>query len=358
MKRVLCILLFVTLILAGCNQPGDSKENIQAFELSNLALEENQSFGVYDYFENQLLLLVYDTQKRNPAEEESIQAPSKYCYKFVLYDLSRKKITEEFSVEQFGHCLSAVYAYDGVLLTWVSQSDKMQPISSISYINQRGMEKVCDLSITKFSLGPLLCRNAGEVIFSYMNELTDGEFGVKKITSNLNVEPLLTFTPDQADYMSDDIVASKDHYIYSVGEKGQVSIYIGSTNGERKKINLQKGEKICSVGITSDWILVSKNKPPTEGGGYCLERFDLQGNSAELYTMKEPLYFITGTDTNRFCGFTPSTPIKLFTITNTIEPIEVDSTKINGAYQSALSNGTNFVVTSYDQNIPRIWLIS
>lgn len=358
MKQILCMLMFVAFLLAGCNQPVDSVETIQARELSNLVLKENQSYFVYDYVEDQLLLLVYDTKKRDLAEEESLQAPAKYCYKFVLYDISKQKIIEEFSIEQFGHCLSAIYAYDGVLLTWVSNDGEMEPASSISFINQQGIKKVCDLAITKFSLGPLLRRSGGEVIFSYANELTDGEFGVKKMTRSLNVEPLLTFTPDQADYMSDDIVASNDHYTYAVGEQGQVSIYIGSAKGEHVKIRLQEGENLCSLGITSDWIVISKNKAPTDGGGYCLERFDLQENSVELYTMNEPLYFITGTDSNRFCGFTPSTPIKLFAITDAIEAIEVDRTNMDGAYQSALSNGDSFVLTGYDQNNPRIWLIS
>lgn len=365
MKRISCILIIVLLAFGGCARSeketpsGVQPIDIQKVELSNLRLSENQAFGVSDYYNNQLLLLVYDTKKRDPREEESMQAPEVYCVKFVLYDMFTQEIVEEFPIEQFGSCLSATYAYDGVLLTWVTyQNQDRKPDSSIHYINKQGTKRVYDLSITKFALGPLLYRCNGEVVFSYTNELTDGEYGVKKITSNLSVEPLLTFSPSQSDNMSDEIVVSKDRYVYAVGEEGQVTFYVGGTTQSPIKFSLPKGEKIYSFGLTEDWLIVSRHKTDSEGGGNCLERFDLKGNSVELYDVVQPVYFLTGASGNRFCGFNSYTPVELFEITDTIERVEYDTNAIDSTYTSGLTNGENFMITSYDKVIPGIWRVA
>lgn len=300
---------------------------------------------------------MYDTKKRDPQEEGSLQAPAKFCEKFVLYDISTQKIVGEFPIKQFGHCLSAIYVFDGVLLTWVT-NNKMEAISSISYINKQGIEKVCDLAITKFSLGPLLCRNNLGAIFSYTNELTNSKFGVKKITSDLNVEPLLTFTPEQSDNISDDIVASQDHYIYTVGEQDKVTFYVVTEGKTPIKFSLPEGEKLHSFGISSDWIIVSKSKPLSEGGGYFLERFDMKGNSLELYTLEQPLYYITGTNFGQFCGFNATTSFELFEITDSIQHIEQDSDIIDSRFNAVVSNGESYIVTSYEGALPRVWLVT
>lgn len=355
MKRMLCFLIGVMLLLSGCTQPvvADTKA-IQTVELLNLHLKESESFGVTDYYDNTLLLLVYDTQKRDPREEESLQAPARFCTKFVLYDLATQTVTKEYPIAQFGHTLSSIATFGGVLFTWITQDDSGNTESSVSYIDENGMRAVCDLAITKFSLGPLFARHADGVVFSYQNSLTDQVFGVKQIKPDLSVTSLLTFQPDAVDFISDDIVASEDHYIYAAGEQGQVRIYVGSKQEEPIQIKLSQEEKLYSFGITADWILVCKRAAMRDGGTYSLDRYDWHGNRVEQYALEMPLFYITGKQDNQLCGITAQAPVSVFSIIQGIQPVTLDTGMVDGSFHSVLTDGEKFILVSYGDQRPQL----
>ncbi len=357
MKRVVCLALGLLLVVAGCAQPAAKNGDpaLQEMKLSQLHLAANESFVVADYVQDTLLLLVYDTEKRDPREEESLQAPARFYVKYVLYDLEKQSVTKEFPLGAFGHILSSIGSYGGVLFTWVTDNDSKEAASSLSFVDENGRRKIDDLAITKFASDVSFCRSQDGVLFSYRNELTDGAYGVKRINSDLMVEPLLTFEADTADHRGGEIAAAQDRYLYAMGEQDPVTLYFGGADKKATPFRLPPGEQLYSFAVTQDWIFLCKRLPIPKGGTYYLERYDWQGNAIERLELTMPLHGLKATMDNQVCGISLQTPLSLFSLSDRLQAEPLDTGMIASGFNSIFTNGKQFIVVNDGEQGPQLW---
>lgn len=319
--------------------------------IRELKLNDNQSYDIYDYYNDSILILIYNLDKINPSEPLGAQSNTQYIEKFILFNLSTNKIVNEFELGIFGFCHSAVYAFEGVFFSLVTLNS-----ASIIYLNSMGNQKICDVEATPYDLGPILHRSKDAVIFSFLNS-SDNIFGLKKISSDMAVEPLLTFDATKVDFITEEFKVWENHFVCVVGVDNKVTFYLGSFDEGPVEISLAEGEKIHSFDIANDYLILSKEYGTLEEGYFFLEKFDFNGNSIETYPMNQPLYRICANSSGQFCGFYFNSPIELFDSTNKIKYLSTNSSMINSTFNSALSNGKQFVITSYDYPRPSLWQI-
>lgn len=370
MKRIFRAIALLALVLGGCARPVESSTPPPTeppappapIRLTALNLSPTQTYDIYDFHQDQLLLLIYDTEKRDPLEDETAQAPKHYFESFLLYDVARDKITAEYPIDQFGHCLSAVWAYDGIFYTLVTQDGQRPTTCSLLFQTNQDPRTVCELPLTLFNTDHHLCRLGDEVIFSYRNELTDGAFGVSKIGKDLTVTPLLTFTADQGNSPTN-LVTLGDRYLYGAEENGLPTVYAGTLTGEVTTIRLSEGEKLPAFCLTGDYIVLCvtrANDAPASPGMSRLVRFDQTGKQVDEYDLSQPLFTLTGTENNTVCGrVTAANPayLQVFSLGDAIAPVEVAEDTV-GHFNLLISDGASFVLAQTTMiQPPQLWLL-
>ena len=374
MNRVGCLLLAVMFCLSGCEQAPQQRVTIEELNIVTLlGLSESESFQVYEYSGDTLLFLIYDREKRNPIEggREELWISS-YLEKFVLWDVPSHKIAKEIPVEQFGFPISAVYAFDRVLFSCLTEISEGNFQTSIRAFDEQGQDTIYVGGFSRYADGPFLHQVGGDVLFSYRSGSIEADvydtyeeiFEFQKINANLEVTMLAPFAPEQIALISSDFAVSNQNYAFLVGAyEGDHTFYIGSDAKAPVQITLPEETVIYSYTPTQNAFLVTRDANSDQGGPFCMDRFDLAGNSLERFHLPDgPPQGLCANDRSQFCGFNNplrKTPLEIFEITDSIHPIEADVSMIDSTWNNVLTNGDDFVVYSLDYpNRPNIWLVS
>lgn len=205
------------------------------------------------------------------------------------------------------------------------------------------------------------------VLFSYL-ERENSTFGVIRITKSLEAKSVLQFSAEDVDYISDDFKASEAGYAYTIGDAGKVTFCVGTSAGTTNRISLPKGRKIHSFDLAGETLIVSlaatdKNNPAG------IQVFDLNTGAliSEQTNNMPSLYSISASEQGQICSFSfsPNTinsqppSLKVYSLTNQIEEIAVDTSAISGSFFKTLSNGQNFLAATYGFNkSPEFWIVS
>ncbi len=374
MKSIIWASLFVTMLLSGCanteTPQSDDKTwqpTIKSFDVNKLLdLRENREYAVFDYQDNVVLVLIADRSKRNPLDIND-QTVTTFYESFVLFDLSSKTVKEEFPIQKFGICPSALMSFEGVVFSFFEVSPDRELNSSIQFIDDFGMQSIYDGDFSPFGMGPVLQHYDNAVLCSYL-ERECTAFGVMKLTKTFESEPVLHFRTEGVDYISDDFKASEVSYAYTIGNAGKVTFYVGTSAGTTNRISLPKGRKIHSFDVTSEVLIVSlaatdKNNPAG------IQIFDLSTGELILEQVDSmpSLYSISVNEQGQMCGFsfspnvTPSRPhsLKLYSLKNQVEEIAVDTSAVSGSFFKTLSNEKNFLAAAYGyEQTPEFWVVS
>jgi hypothetical protein len=330
----------------------------------HLGLTASQSYLICDDQLNRLLIVTYDTEKQNPSEGGRDQANTTYYYDFVQYDLNTQSVVNTFPIRQFGFIPSACFAFDGFVYSYTAETKPETWDTALFYQPTDGAQekqRVAQIPTpTPFISGPTLSRCGEDVVFGYGN---DGDsFDLSVLQPDLTVSPLLSFpwkTMEDTEWITDEFRTSGTHYLYPVGQDGQVVLYVGQPGQEPTQISLPKGEKLFAFALADDQILVSRTNQ-SAGGSFCIERLDLTGKSLEVYETPEQYQGICCNDLSQFCVFGANLPLGVFAIVDgSIQPVPVDTTFLASTWNFALSNGAGFVLASHlPQEYPEVWRIS
>lgn len=350
-------------MFSGCteNNVVDNTKNeklrlIDTAEL--LSISESQTYDVLDFVDNKALILISDTNRKNPKDVND-QFTTTYYEKLVLLNVEILMVEKEYKIQKFGICKSALLAFDGVVLSAFAVGIDNELKSSIIYLGPDGVRIIYDGNYTPFGTGPILRRCKGDVLYSYF-DYSRGCFGLNKINSNFEVEPIIDFSLSEVDYISDDLVTSASNYAYAIGEREKVTFYIGVGNQE-KKIVLPKGTRIHGFDITEQHLVVAI-APNEEGGGqeakielYCLE----SGKLTNRHLLNGAIYKITMNESKVICGFN-SFVMTLFELAHDdFQKIDVGETLIHGDFYNVYSDGNKFLISIYEfASIPKLWVVS
>lgn len=336
----------------------------------HLGLTASQSYLICDDQLNRLLIVTYDTEKQNPSEGGRDQSNTTYYYDFVQYDLNTQSVVNTFPIRQFGFIPSACFAFDGFVYSYTAETKPETWDTALFYQPTDGAQEkqrieVSSPALSPLGAGPVLSRCGDSVVLGYSTEtqaqgIASSSF--KIIRSDLTVSPLLSFpwkTMEDEEWITDEFRTSGTHYLYPVGQDGQVVLYVGQPGQEPTQISLPKGEKLFAFALADDQILVSRTNQ-SAGGSFCIERLDLTGKSLEVYETPEQYQDICINDASQFCVFGASLPLGVFAIVDgAIQPVPVDTTFLASTWNFALSNGTGFVLASHlPQEYPEVWRIS
>lgn len=367
MKRIVSIILLIILALSSCSHISSQKEqsssspgSLDTFDTEQvLNLSEDQKYDIWDYKDNIVLFLVSNLSKQNPSDIND-QLTTTYYEAFILYDLLNESIVAELPIEKFGILSSALLAYDGVLFSLFEVTSEKNMESFIYFLNGHEMTSIYQGPYSPFNMGPILYRHDNAVLFSYYDN-SENIFGLKKIDSKFNVEPILTFDSEEYDYISDDFRASEAYYGYMVGKDSCVTFYVGHGTETPIKISLPEDRKIHGFDLNEKYLAVSiaegsssKTYPPQ------IEVFDLQTGKLRFVeeSISLPLYFISLTDNNKMCGFYFSI-FKAFNIDNSITEINLDTSAIQGSFFKIFSDNNQFLIVAYGYDVePKFWRLS
>lgn len=367
--RLIAICMFVITLLCGCktvdNPSIDStKASIEKIDVEQmLALSESQTYDVLDFYNDTALILFSEREKWNP-DDVTDQLTTSFYEAFSIVDLVNMKETKRFPIQRFGICTSAVIAFDGVLCSMYVNNPDTGIGESIYYINEDVLQKIFTDDFSLFTTGPNLLRYGNDILFSYYTYTSD-QFGLSKITPDFAIEPLLCFSSDDTDYLSDDFETSDTSYVYAVGEENRVTFYVGSVANSPIKVQLEEGEKIYGFDITDDTLLVSKECNGQETSKSYIEAYDLEsGNCIHQIEASPPLYWLTANSRHQLCGVNFST-LKMFELDDdTITPIDFGDTYIQGNYSRIFSDRKKFLVPVYHVDSTshqwqrELWLVS
>lgn len=378
MKRMTGMLLSLLLILSGCGGPRQQNETappqdendpsqakIEPIGLAdNLALGASQEVELYDYDENLLVIGVFDKAKVDPTGNAINDARYPYLEKFILFDVDSQTVKDEFMVNKFAFCLSAVYAFDGVFSALAVSSGPNEGGCNFYHADAQGTRQVLAGGFTPFDDHLQLIRTEGGVVYHYDSPYTSREdhvFGVKKITADWQEETLLTFAETEYECLWTDLQACPEQYAFMVKQNQQISCYLGSATQEPIPIlTLPQGVELLDFAITADMLLILQN---TEAdGGYYLEMYDHQGNAIDRYQIEEPCWSLTANANGQFCGvpeqvILTNTPVMLFEMSGEIRPVSVDAARIDSNWNAIFSNGKDFLIYSlYEPH--QVWRLS
>lgn len=367
MKSLIWICLFVATLLSGCTFSGIShleydsyQPTIESFDVKQvLHLQESQDYDIFDYQDNVVLILVSDRSKQNPIDIND-QVNTTYYERFVLFDLSLKEIKEDLPLQKFGICRSALSSFDGVVFSFFEVTPDHTLTSSIQFISSYGIRCIYNGNFSAFGMGPILQHYDNAILFSYL-ERENNAFGVMKITNTIEVEPILYFSTEEFDYISDDFKASKNSYGYAIGDAGKVTFCVGTSAGLTNQISLPEGKRIHGFDVTDEMLIVSLAADKTDLDGLAgILIFNLATGEPILENVDsaDPLYSISVNEHNQMCGFCKST-LQLYTLQDRIEEIPADTSTVSGGFFKILSNGSNFLVATYGYNKrPEFWVVS
>lgn len=367
MKWKLGFCLFVLMVLPGCISSGTPEldesawqPEIERFDVKQvLQLQENQEYDIFDYREDTVLILVSDRSKRNPLDIND-QVNTTFYEKFVLFDFSLKEVTEEYPVQRFGICPSALLAFQGTVFSFFEVTSDKILCSSIYFIDNFGIQRICEGNFSPFGMGPVLQHYDNAVLFSFIDR-ENKTFGLTKISGSFDLEPILLFDSENVDYITDDFRASEGSYGYAVGEAGKITFYVGMSDGTETQISLPTGRKIHGFDLTKNELFVSlAGDGASSDSGTGIQIFDLRTGELLSEQMRKamPIYSISANEYNQICGVRDFV-LQYYTWGDRIEEITVNTSDISGGFFKILSYDKKFLVATYgyDKN-PEFWIIS
>lgn len=324
-------------------------------------MESTKEFTVCDFWEDNVLLLVYDPELSNESDIND-EASTIYYEEFIVLDVKQKVILQRYPIYEFGIFKSAVYAFDGVLCSFFNVSNQ-QLDSSIIFLDGKEQSIVYQGDFTPFGTGPVLRRYQEGTLFSYYDCETDS-FGINFVDSSLNVSPVLFFDGTMTDYISDDFSVSSEYCVYAVGENSSVTFYVGDASKENikiKKIPLLPGKKIHGFSTTENTLFVSVSEDIGElkQMNPYIESFDIKtGISQNVFQLSSAFYNITASD-DMLCGFSLFRLIVFEIADISLKQVELDNTLIHGDFYEVYPYKNTFLVVAYDfTSSPSMWLIS
>ena len=368
---LLCLALLFVLLSTGCGQRSEGEASSSTamqvaaepiHMVQALGLSENQSYLVCDDRENQLLLLTYDTEKENPAEAGRDQANTTYYEAFLQYDLTQQAVVGTYPIEAFLIIPSACFYGEGFVYSAMEETTSGAWDTTLYYQKAQEGEKPqaipFDFSgLTPFGSGPILSRCGEAVIFGYGGY--GDRFDLQVLQPDLTVSSLLSFpweTLEDIEWITDDFCTSDTHYLYPVGQNGQVVLYLGEIGKDPIQIPLPKGEKLYAFALGSDQILLSR----TLEDSFCLQRLDLTGQSLEIYETQEPCQALCINQLSQFCVSGENLTLGIYAIVDdTIQPVPVDTTFLASTWNDIYANGADFIMVSHlPVDDPYLWRIS
>ena len=366
MKRMVSVCLAVIIALSGCghNQATDSSDksvpaslapsaHVEPVELAQrLSLKDTQDFVVLDYWDDMALILVSNPAQRNELDIND-QLVTTYYESFVLFDLSAGAVAQQYPLERFGICKSALSVFDGVLFSFFTVTPAGEMQFSICFLDGQGVHSVYQSGQSAFGMGPVLRRFEQAVLFSFYDDV-DASFGVKKINADFTVEPVLSFDGEEVDYAADELKVAESRYAYMVGEADCATFYIGGGGQPPVRVALEAGQQIYGFDINQDTLVVSIAAGPP----FLFETFDLHtGEGKGQLTVPLPLYSLSVNGQMQMCGFYYST-LKLYELGNDVmQEISLD-TIVQGSFYDIFLSGNQFLVVIYSFDaLPKLWLL-